>query len=171
MTTSNANTTLVTVLWMSSIVAFAAQTAPRARVRDIHVPDVGVQAPQFVLKARRGVQECLTDFAHKDPCAVVSIEGQRYTVAWDAKSGLITYILTTDLHFLTDSELSVGGMCRLSDPLKATQYMDWIIAPEWIDTARNISGEAKWYAVLEKTGRDYTRIKGFVQSQYLKPKQ
>ena len=91
---------------MSSIVAFAAQTAPRARVRDIHVPDVGVQAPQFVLKARRGVQECLTDFAHKDPCAVVSIEGQRYTVAWDAKTGLITYILTTDLHFLTDSELT-----------------------------------------------------------------
>jgi hypothetical protein len=130
-----------------------------------------MQAPRFVLKARRGVQECLTDFAHKDPCAVVSIDGKRYTIAWDANTGLITYVLTTDLHFLTDSDLSVGGMCRLSEPSKATQYMDWIITPEWIDTARNISGEAKWHAVLEKTGRDYTRIKGFVQSQYLKPKQ
>jgi hypothetical protein len=75
----------------------------------------------------------------------------------------------TDLYFLTDSELSVGGMCRLSEPSEARQYMDWIVPPEWTDTARRISGKAKWYALLEKTGHDYTRIRGFVLSRYLNP--
>ena len=59
----------------------------------------------------------------------------------------------------------------MSDPSKVTQYMDWIVTPEWIDTVENISGDAKWHAVLEKIGPNNTRIKGFVQSRYLKPTQ
>jgi hypothetical protein len=69
------------------------------------MPDLGAQVPPYVLNARRGAQQCLTDLAHNDPCAIISIDGKRYTVAWDAQTRVITYVLTTDLHFLTDKDM------------------------------------------------------------------
>lgn len=139
----------------------------QARAQETQVPDLGNQVPPYVLKARTRVQECLTDIARHDPCASVKIHSKRFMIAWDSKTKAVTYIFTEDPHFLTDSELSVGGSCGLSDSTEVIRYKDWVITPKWADTARDLSGDAVWYVALRKTTPEYSRIVGFVQSRYL----
>jgi len=97
-------------------------------------------------------------------------------MAWSEDSKQITYLFTQDLHVITDSELGVGGGCRLVDeadnPYELVHYMDWLITPAWADTIADLSGDAIWYAALARDPRTqhYGRIKGFVQSKYLKEK-
>lgn len=97
-----------------------------------------------------------------------------FTIAWDAKTNAVTYIFTDDRHLVTDSELGVGGDCRLvgesEEPDQLVHYMDWLIDPKWGDTVMDLSGEAFWYAALrkEREAPEYGQIVGFVQSRYLK---
>jgi hypothetical protein len=85
----------------------------------------------------------------------------------------ITYIFTDDDRFVTDSELSVGGECRLVDegghPYDVLQYVGWLVTPKWADTEGGVSGKTIWYAALRREANaSYGRVVGFVQSRYLK---
>jgi len=97
-----------------------------------------------------------------------------FTIAWDAKTQAITYLFTSDKHFIGDSELSVGGLCRLvgesEKPYEFTYYTGWLITSEWGDNARDLSGDAIWHVALRRDAAHplYGTIVGFVQSRYLK---
>lgn len=153
---------------------FALLAVLQTGAQERHVPELGSQVPSYVLKARTDSQECLTDINHRDPCASVKIGEKLFTIAWDARTKAIAYIFTDDRHLVTDSELGVGGSCRLLDeagqPYEIVSYMDWAITPKWVDTVKDLSGDAFWYAALRKETSHikYGRIVGFVQSRYLK---
>jgi hypothetical protein len=142
-----------------------------------HTPEIGAQVPQYVLKARTHSQQCFTYTNRRDPCASVKIDGWFFTIAWDAQTKAIVYIFTDDHRLVTDSELSVGGSCRLVDeaeqPDETSSYMGWAIMPQWADTVRDLSGDAVWYAALRKdtSNPEYGQIVGFLQSRYLKSSQ
>ena len=111
---------------------------------------------------------------HHDPCASIKIESVLFTIAWDADSKLISYLFTEDHHFVTDSELGVGGSCnvapKVGEPVTLFSYLDWLVTPKWADTLQGLSGDAVWYAALRKDASRprYAKITGFVQSRYLK---
>jgi hypothetical protein len=113
-----------------------------------NVPKLGSKVPSYVQKARADSQECVTDpqAGHRDPCASVTIQKTRFTIAWDAKTNEITYLFTDDPNLIMDSELSVGGSCRLVEqdgkPIEIFDYMGWLITPEWTDVARRVSDDA-----------------------------
>ena len=148
--------------------------ASRAVAQIKQVPKLGSEVPAYVAEARTDSQQCLTDTGHRDPCASVQIEKTGYTIAWDVKTNKITYMFTSDPGLIMDSELSVGGTCSLAEPAvtpnKLFHYMSWLITPAWVDTARNVSGDAHWYAALRRNSAhsDSGTIVGFVQSRYLK---
>jgi hypothetical protein len=148
--------------------------APQAEAQESNVPKLVSQVPQRVLRARTRSQGCLTGTNHHDPCASVRIKGTLFTIAWDTHTKEITYLFTSDHRFITDSELGVGGGCRLVDEggkaFDLAQYMNWLVTPRWADTAGSLSGDATWYAALRRdtTSSEYGRVVGFVQSRYLK---
>lgn len=137
-------------------------------------PELGAKVPPYVLKARTDSQLCLTGTTRHDPCAAVTIQKRRLTIAWDAMTNEITYLFTNDPDLIMDSELSVGGLCRLVEqngkPIETFHYLDWLITPAWTDMARDVSGDEYWYAALRRDAAhpDYGTIVGFVQSRYLK---
>ena len=140
-----------------------------------YVPKLGSKVPPYILKARAASQECLTDdTGRRDPCASVTIQKKRFTIAWDVKTNEITYLFTDDPALIMDSELSVGGSCRLVEqdekPIETFHYIEWLITPEWTDMAKDVSGDAYWFAALHRDAahREYGTIAGFVQSRYLK---
>ena len=100
-----------------------------------------------------------------------------FKIAWDRETSAVTFLLTEDPHLVTDSELGVGGGCRLLDgadqPYPLTPYLGWLFTPMWADSAEDLSGDAVWYAALRKesTPLPYGKIVGFVQSGYLKLKE
>jgi hypothetical protein len=144
-----------------------------------YVPKLDSKVPSYVLKARVDSQQCLTDTdtGHRDPCALVAIQKRHFTIAWDAKTNEITYLFTDDRNLIMDSELSVGGLCRLVEqdgkPVEVVQYMGWLITGAWTDMARDVSADAYWFAALRRDVAypEYGRIIGFVQSRYLKVSQ
>lgn len=140
----------------------------KASAEETYMPNLGFDVPGYVLKARTRAQKCITDVARHDPCASVKISGKKFIIAWDSDTKAITYIFTEDRRFLTDSELSVGGSCRLSRSTENVHYKGWLITPAWSDTAKDLSGDALWYAALWKITPEYSRIVGFVQSRYLR---
>ncbi len=148
--------------------------ASQAVAQKRYVPRLGSEVPSYVLKARTDSQQCLTDTGHRDPCASVTIQKRRFTIAWDAKTNEITYLFTDDPDLIMDSELSVGGSCRLVEqdgrPVQTVHYMGWLITPAWTDKAREVSADAYWFAALRRdaTHAEYGTIVGFVQSLYLK---
>ena len=150
--------------------------ASQAVAQKRYVPKLGSKVPSYVLKARADSQQCLTDSdaSHRDPCASVTIQKRRFTVAWDVKTNKITYLFTDDPDLIMDSELSVGGSCRLVEqdgkPIEVVQYMGWLITPGWTDMAREVSADAYWFAALRRDAShtEYGTIIGFVQSRYLK---
>lgn len=140
-----------------------------------YVPKLGSKAPCYVLNARTDSQQCVTgtEPMHRDPCTTVVIQKRRFTIAWDVATHEITYLFTDDPDLITDAELSVGGSCSLvtpdEKPIQMFHYMTWLITPAWTDMARDLSGDAVWFAALR---RDAARpesgtIVGFVQSRYL----
>jgi hypothetical protein len=156
-----------------SIFIFALCVA-RGEAEDRHMPKLGSQAPAYVMTARSHPRQCLTNINHRDPCASVTIEGMLFTIAWDAQTKTITYLFTEDRLLVTDSELGVGGGCRLVDeagkPDDLVQYMGWLVTPKWADTIEHLSGDTVWYAALHRdtSQTKYGKVVGFVQSQYLK---
>ena len=153
--------------------AFASMWSLHAEPKAL-VPKLGSQVPAFVLESRTFSQECLTAIHHHEPCASVRIAKVRFTIAWDADTKTITYIFTDDVGLVMDSELGVGGSCRLvqqsGERWKVVRYLDWLIIPAWWDTALGLSGVAYWHALfgLEAEKAAYGTIVGFVQSRYLK---
>ena len=151
--------------------------AVQAEAQEKHVPKLGSQVPPSVLRARTYTKQCLTDIRHIDPCASVRIDRMLFTIAWDTQTKTITYLFTDDRRLVTDSELGVGGRCRLVDeagkPDDVVPYIHWLVTPKWTDTIGNLSGDARWDAVLRRDApqSEYGKIVGFVQSRYLKVQQ
>jgi hypothetical protein len=100
-----------------------------------------------------------------------------FKIDWDRETSAVTFLLTEDPHFVTDSELGVGGGCRLLDgadqPYPLTPYLGWLFTPMWADSAQYLSVDAVWYAALSRDSASSMsgKIVGFVQSRYLKLKE
>ena len=147
--------------------------ASRAVAQNKQIPKLGSEVPAYVLKARADSQQCLTDTGDRDPCASVKIGKTEFTIAWDVTTNKVTYLFTSDPGLIMDGELSVGRTCSLVEPAvtpnKLFHYMNWLITPAWVSTARNVSGEARWYAALRRNAANsvYGTIVSFVQSRYL----
>jgi hypothetical protein len=151
-------------------------SVPQAFAQQGKMPKLGSQVPPMVLRARVHAHQCLTDVNHNDPCAEVRIQGMLFTIAWDARTKKITYLFTSDRRFITDSELGVGGDCRLVDeggtPLDLARYMSWLVTPMWADTVGSLSGDAVWYGALRRDANPkYGTVTGFFQSRHLKIRQ
>jgi len=148
--------------------------APQTEAQERYVPKLGSQVPSYVWKARTRSEQCPTEVNRHDPCTSVMIDDKLFTIAWDKQTKAITYLFTDDHRIVTDSELGVGGLCRLTaatvGPEEIAQYMDWLVTPKWADNVRILSGDAVWYAVLHQDTAQpkYGKIMGFVQRQYLK---
>jgi hypothetical protein len=151
--------------------------ALHAHGQEQRLPTLGSRAPSWVPSARAHSETCLTDVNHRDPCATVTIKSMLFKIAWDRETSAVTFLLTEDPHLVTDSELGIGGGCRLLDgadqPYPLTPYLGWLFTPMWADSVEDLSGDAVWYAALRKesTLLPYGRIVGFVQSRYLKVKE
>jgi hypothetical protein len=167
---------MIAIRWFLRRFAIVLAVLP-AGAQAKHAPEIGAQVPPYVVRARTHSQQCFTDIDRRDPCASVKIGGWFFTIAWDARTRAIVYIFTDDRRLVTDSELSVGGSCRLVDeagrPDETSSYMGWVITPQWADTVRDLSGDAIWYAALRKetSNPEDGQIVGFLQSRYLKPRQ
>jgi len=158
-------------IWLIFVALILFSAQGEAQERDL--PTLGSEVPRQVFRSRTHSKQCLTDINHQDPCTSVTIKKMLFTIAWDIDTRAITYVFTDDRRFLTDSELGVGGWCKLTDESgKAdalVQYLNWLVTPKWADTAGNLSGAAIWYAALSRTSNPKRgRIVGFVQSRYVK---
>jgi hypothetical protein len=146
--------------------------APPARAQARNLPQLGAPVPDFVT-AEKHTKECSTGPGHKDPCVEVEIDKVRYTVAWNAQTKAVTWLFTEDRRLVTDTQLEVGNSCRLVQesgaPDSTVNYLKWIIDPRWKGTDASLSGNAVWYAAIQKQpfGNTYGSIVGFVQSAYL----
>ena len=158
---------LLLLLAVSLVGGRAAEQVPK-------VPSLGSRVTKQVLMARAGDQRCLTDVNHRDPCASVKIGGILFTVAWDEQTKAITYLFSDDHRLVTDSELGIGGGCRLVDesgkPYSVIQYNGWLVTPQWSDTMRHLSDDALWYAELRRDipQSEYGTVVAFVQSRYMR---
>lgn len=138
------------------------------------LPKLGDSVPAYVLTTRVHGHQCLTDIKHYDPCASVKIQKKTFTIAWDATSKQVTYIFSNDTDLEDDSELGVGGSCRLVDefehPEPTARYRDWLISPMWSASFQDLSGDTVWYVLMRRKidFPQYGDIVGFVQSRYLK---
>jgi hypothetical protein len=143
------------------------------QAQSVTLPRLGSQVPLSVVESRVDSQLCLTANNQRDPCASLKVGNTLFTIAWDARTKVTTYLFTSDPHLMTDSELMVGGLCRLVDEsgktYEMTRYMNWLVTPKWMDTVGKLSGDAIWYAALKKrsANAEYGTIAGFVQSRYL----
>ncbi|HWO37424.1 MAG TPA: hypothetical protein VNO32_52270 [Candidatus Acidoferrum sp.] len=150
----------------------AATFGSQAAAQLVSLPVLGSRASEQVM-AGNGDQQCMTDIDHHDPCASIKIKNVLFTIAWDADAKTVSYLFTEDHHFVTDSELGIGGSCnvapKVGEPVALFPYLDWLVTPKWADTRQDLSGDALWYAALQKdaTHPRYDRIAGFVQSRYL----
>ncbi|MGA7513195.1 MAG: hypothetical protein WBW46_09900 [Candidatus Sulfotelmatobacter sp.] len=144
-----------------------------AAAQVLSVPLLGSPVSERVMAARNGDQQCLTDIDHRDPCASIKINGVLFTIGWDAPTRTVSYLFTEDHRFVTDSELGIGGQANIApkvgEPGALFPYLDWLVTRKWADTRRDLTGDALWYAALQKDAAHprYARIAGFVQSRYL----
>jgi hypothetical protein len=142
--------------------------------QELKVPSLGSPVPKQVVTAQTRAQRCLTDVNRHDPCASVRIRGLLFTVAWDEQTNVVTYLFTADHRLVTDSELGIGGGCRLVDengkPYVVVQYIGWLVTPAWTDTIRDLSDDAIWYAALRRDAPQSKNgtVVAFVQSRYLR---
>ena len=152
----------------------AATSGSQAAGQVASLPVLGSRVSEHVIAAGSGDQQCLTDIDHRDPCTSIKIKNVLFTIAWDADTRTVSYLFTEDHHFVTDSELGIGGSCnvapKVGDLVALFPYLDWLVTPKWADTRQDLSGDARWYAALRKdaTHPRYARITGFVQSRYLR---
>ena len=100
--------------WLLSIFSIMV-LAGQVGAQEPKVPSLGSPVPKQVIAARSRGQRCLTDIDHHDPCASVRIRRVLFTVAWDEQTKVVTYLFIADHRLVTDSELGVGGGCRLVD--------------------------------------------------------
>ena len=97
------------------------------------------------------------------------------TIAWDQQTKEVTYLFTDDQHLVGDSELSVGGSCRIAGDggrgdSRLTKYRQWLVTEDWKESFSKWSGDATWYAALrvDPLNPGYATIVGFVQSRDLR---
>lgn len=147
-------------------------TAWPAQAQLTSLPALGAPAPSYIFTAEKHSKECETGPGHKDPCAQIEFDKARFTVAWDAQTKVITYLFTNDPRVVTDTQLSVGGSCRVVQPSGAPDptvaYLKWVIDPKWKGMDHEMTGDAVWYAALQKNfDPAYGNIVGLVQSRYI----
>jgi hypothetical protein len=104
----------------------------------------------------------------------MNIRGHRVTIAWDQQTNAVTYLFTDDRRLVGDSELGVGGSCRIAGDggrgdSRLIKYQQWLVTENRRESFREWSGEATWYAALDVDSANPGRatIVGFVQSRYL----
>ncbi|HTV15154.1 MAG TPA: hypothetical protein VME68_10585 [Acidobacteriaceae bacterium] len=162
-------TPLVVLIALASCALLLPAAPVQAQVRSL--PKLGAPVPDFVTAEKH--KECSTGPGHKDPCAEIDIEKIRYIVGWDAQTKAVTWLFTDDRRLVTDTQLAVGNSCHLVQDSGAhdstVPYLKWIIDPRWKGPATSLTGNAIWYAALQKQPFDdtYGSIVGFVQSAYL----
>jgi len=85
-------------------------------------------------------------------------------------------MFTDDRRLVGDSELSVGGHCRIvgdrgRGDSQLSRYGHWLVAEDWKESFHAWSGNATWYAALQVDSGNpsYATIVGFVQSPDIKP--
>lgn len=139
------------------------------------IPVIGAKVPVYVMRLNSGTTQCKNGTTHHDSCATANIRGHRVTVAWNQQTKVVTYLFTDDRLLVGDSELGVGGSCRIAadsgrNDSRLTKYQQWVVTEEWKETFTQWSGDATWYAALEvDSGKPgYATIVGFVQSRDLK---
>lgn len=155
------------------LLAWVSMFTPPQKTADSGPPALGSVVPKAVIAARHSSEVCFTAPAHYDPCAEIISEHMSYVVAWDKASNKVVYVFTSDLSFVTDSELGIGGSVKI-DRRKLLKYKDWLVAPELADTADGEPGGAKWSPIItlmdgpsSDPNTTYASIAGFVQSEYL----
>jgi len=147
-----------------------------AGARAQEFPVIGTKVPEYVMRQSGGTTHCQNGTAHSEPCTTVNIRGYRVTIAWDEETEAVTYLFTDDMRLIGDSELGVGGHCRIAGAGERgdnglTKYREWLVTEEWKERFRKWSGDTTWYAALQvdSGNPEYAFIVGFVQSRDLKP--
>ena len=95
------------------------------------VPTLGSKVPASVPTSSASLQ-CDTGKGHRDPCTKMLAKGHRLTIAWDKQTKEITYLYTEDRKLVGDSELQVGGFCRIGSD-GGRQFLVWILSPDWTE--------------------------------------
>lgn len=129
--------------------------------------ELGARLPDAITHATTEPMRCLTAEAHFDPCAVQTLRGVRYVLAWDQDTFQLVYLFTDDAAFRSQSNLAVGGQLRLVRS-RLLSFKNWQIDP------RSVS--AGWFPVVAPLDQpslvgqeDETNalIIGFVRTVYL----
>src|SRR5271169_3654702 len=117
-------------------------------------PVIGAKVPAFVTNTASGTRQCENGAARHDSCATVNLRGHRVTVGWDQHTKVVTYMFTDDRRLVGDSELSVGGHCRIvgdrgRGDSQLSRYGHWLVAEDWKESFHAWSGNATWHAALQ----------------------
>lgn len=155
--------TPLVVMTMTVALSFGTQAQNPIKM----LPALGAPVPQFVITHRTTDQTCTTNPPRREPCATIRLQGVSFTVAWDERTNLVTYLFSDDQKLVMDSELSVGGVCRLTPNMPSARYANWLVTRSWTDTMHRLSGEAIWSVLLEKKDSEHGIVRGFVQSSYV----
>ncbi len=144
-------------------------TLPYAAGQAQEFPVMGAHVPTYIARARNATSQCEKGTKRHDSCATVTIQGHRVAVGWNQQTKAINYLFTDDKRLIGDSELEVGGSCRVA-AVHLTRYGQWFVAEEWKDRFSKWSGDAIWHAVLRVStaNPEYATIIGFVQNSDLK---
>jgi hypothetical protein len=113
-----------------SLAAAAPQPAP---------PELGAHLPDAITHSTTEPMRCLSAEAHFDPCAVRTLGGVRYVLAWDQSTFQLVYLFTDDPAFRTQNNLAPGLQVRMVRS-RLLPFKSWQIDP------RSVSGG--WFPVV-----------------------
>jgi hypothetical protein len=130
----------------------------------------------FITSTGGATQQCEIATKRHDPCVTVGLRSHRLTVAWDKQTKVATYLFTDDQRLVGDSELAVGGSCRIGGDhgrgdSRLSRHGHWLVSANSKERFHEWSGNATWYAALQidSDNPSYATIVGFVQSRDLEP--
>ena len=167
-------TLLLSALIASAVSAQGAQhtrkaPAPAKPVPSAALPQLGELVPDTLLK-RAAAKPCDVGEGRLDPCAPLLVGHNRITVAWDAETHRVTYLYSSTLD--TDDDIRAGDILGIDPespitpfPIAGTPHR--FVTSDWCDTDRDISGPARWCAVMVPVRPKSGKVLGFVQSLYL----
>ena len=133
------------------------------------LPQLGDEISATVLKHPLP-KPCDTGEDRHEPCAMLTVQRERITIAWDVATHRITYLSSTTL--TTDNDLRMGDVLAIDADLPVTPFPiasipHRFVSADWCDTAAALSGDALWCALMVPTRPRSGRVIGFVQSLYL----